>query len=505
MADTSQGEGWWQASDLKWYPPELHADAEHRGRHDGAGTSTEPPSGPPVAPTQPPAAPVAPTQAPAAPVAPTQPPVAPVRTPAASSPTPTAPPADGVPMPPPGVAPGPRFEPIPPPHDAPIPEPSPRRRSTQGSAEQGRRGMLFAGIGVALVGAVAAVVFLLAGDGDDAETPSADPITNSTEQTATPTPRQGALPGIDVTTSAAGTVDDPAAFGETYGWPEWRGTVIEVLDAVEEGLVAEFDDPPPPGNSHVAVIYEASYVGGDLSAFEPFIIDAATTDVVERFACILDTAALDAIGVSTGIFELVPGQTVRLAVCLEVATDAVDGMLVSLDNVNVFDDPIVFGPGGALLEPLDPPPLDGSERSFDVVPYGTLLEDDGWQGTVVDVFDATEAGIVSEFAVEPRAGSVYLAVVYDVTNGSDDDADFIPIRVTGIGSGVFEGFNSCFLDAEASAERNIEINRFELASGESVRTAACLEVPADEASTFVVRMQNSFAATGVFLLFPGDG
>ena len=22
----SQGPGWWQASDLKWYPPELHAD-----------------------------------------------------------------------------------------------------------------------------------------------------------------------------------------------------------------------------------------------------------------------------------------------------------------------------------------------------------------------------------------------------------------------------------------------------------------------------------------------
>ena len=24
MSDTSQGEGWWQASDLKWYPPETH-------------------------------------------------------------------------------------------------------------------------------------------------------------------------------------------------------------------------------------------------------------------------------------------------------------------------------------------------------------------------------------------------------------------------------------------------------------------------------------------------
>jgi serine/threonine kinase PknH len=26
MSEVSQGSGWWQASDLKWYPPELHAD-----------------------------------------------------------------------------------------------------------------------------------------------------------------------------------------------------------------------------------------------------------------------------------------------------------------------------------------------------------------------------------------------------------------------------------------------------------------------------------------------
>ena len=26
MSDESQGPGWWQASDLKWYPPELHSD-----------------------------------------------------------------------------------------------------------------------------------------------------------------------------------------------------------------------------------------------------------------------------------------------------------------------------------------------------------------------------------------------------------------------------------------------------------------------------------------------
>ncbi len=28
MTDQPQGPGWWQAADLKWYPPELHADYE---------------------------------------------------------------------------------------------------------------------------------------------------------------------------------------------------------------------------------------------------------------------------------------------------------------------------------------------------------------------------------------------------------------------------------------------------------------------------------------------
>ncbi len=28
MSDVSQGPGWWRAADLKWYPPELHADYE---------------------------------------------------------------------------------------------------------------------------------------------------------------------------------------------------------------------------------------------------------------------------------------------------------------------------------------------------------------------------------------------------------------------------------------------------------------------------------------------
>ncbi|MEM7285085.1 MAG: hypothetical protein AAF480_01945 [Actinomycetota bacterium] len=647
MSDTSQGEGWWQASDLRWYPPELHADPEYRARYEQPLPPAAPPTAPPAAP------PLIPDPAPgdgvpahdgptddtdtdtddeddddeptaddetaddtdddvdteadddeptaddadtddadnddeadsddeptaddadtddepqpevdpsdddetddhadtddeADEVEPTDDPQADDRADTDDEPaaddtdtddtdtdTDVDPETDDdadevdpsdddetddqadtddepqpvaiVEMPPPGVPPGPRFEQIPHPGDAPF-DPDGEALPREPEPSEGRRGLLFAAIGAALVGAIAVVVFLVAstGGGDDGEGDQVSDVDRPTPvgQTATPTPGLGALPGIYVTTSAVGTTADPAAFGEVYGWPQWRGSVLEVVDAIEAGLVADFDEAPAEGSSHVAVIYEVTYVGGGLSAFEPFLVDSPGTDVIERFACILDTAKLDAIGVATGIFELVPGQTVRLAVCLEVPEGAVGQMRVSLDNVNVFEEPVVFGPGGSLLEPLDPPPLDAVDRPLETVPYGTLLQDEGWQGTVSEVFDATAAGVVSEFAQPVAEGFVYLAVVYEVTNATDEDADFIPIRVTGIGSAVYEAFNSCFLDAEAIAEFDVEINRFELASGETVRVASCLEVPVDEVGSFVVRMQNSFATGGVFLLFPGSG
>ena len=43
MSDTSQGEGWWQASDLKWYPPKLHSDAADRDRYPSPAPPAEPP------------------------------------------------------------------------------------------------------------------------------------------------------------------------------------------------------------------------------------------------------------------------------------------------------------------------------------------------------------------------------------------------------------------------------------------------------------------------------
>ena len=59
MSDSTQGEGWWQASDDKWYPPEQHPDFQA-----GATQAMEPVPPPtaamPVPPPPPPGAPVGP-------------------------------------------------------------------------------------------------------------------------------------------------------------------------------------------------------------------------------------------------------------------------------------------------------------------------------------------------------------------------------------------------------------------------------------------------------------
>ena len=148
--------------------------------------------------------------------------------------------------------------------------------------------------------------------------------------------------------------------------------------------------------------------------------------------------------------------------------------------------------------------LDGRAE---VVLASTLRTRDGAGDHAVQarLFDAAEAGVVSDFAQPAAEGRTYVVVAYDVTNTTAEDADFIPVRITGLGSAVFESFNDCFLDVEASAQRGLEINRFELAAGQTVRLAACLDVPTEERSTFAVRIQNSFSVSGEHLLFPGQG
>lgn len=76
MSDASQGEGWWIASDGKWYPPESHPDTQQAA----PPPSYEPPSEPSYEPSgyQPPAEPALQQpyqQSPGMPPPPTQPPL----------------------------------------------------------------------------------------------------------------------------------------------------------------------------------------------------------------------------------------------------------------------------------------------------------------------------------------------------------------------------------------------------------------------------------------------
>src|SRR4051794_26597961 len=68
MSDATQGPGWWQASDGKWYPPEQHPDLGNPTQPVESVSPTEA-----VPPSTPPPAPVPPTQA----MAPVPPPVPP--------------------------------------------------------------------------------------------------------------------------------------------------------------------------------------------------------------------------------------------------------------------------------------------------------------------------------------------------------------------------------------------------------------------------------------------
>ncbi|HEY2814310.1 MAG TPA: hypothetical protein VGJ03_12660 [Acidimicrobiales bacterium] len=92
MSDASQGEGWWQASDGQWYPPDQHPDAQPSSQTGGG-------SGPPTEATPPPTQAMPPTGPPGAPVPPAAPPMPPPTQAMPIGPPPVGPPGG----PPPGT------------------------------------------------------------------------------------------------------------------------------------------------------------------------------------------------------------------------------------------------------------------------------------------------------------------------------------------------------------------------------------------------------------------
>jgi hypothetical protein len=341
--------------------------------------------------------------------------------------------------------------------------------------------------------AVAGMLALTSGD-DDSSASATGPTPGAPEASAPPADPSPPANNLDVTEgSTIGSIDAPAAFGQVWGWPQWRASIVEVTDTAGTDIVDPTQDPPPPGRTHLIVVYEATYLGPQISAFEPFLIDSPSATVYDSYACFIEPEELEKMGVDYNRFELVPGQTARFAECIEVSTTEVRGITLSLDNVNQFAQAVVFTENGGVLPDLEAPTVTAGAGSWPTSAWGTEMRTDDWAASVNDVFDASEAGVVASFADPPSDGSVYLVVSFVTTYLGDEPNDFVPLRVTGIGTEVYEPINSCWLDPDAMAARGIETGRFELGPQETAVLGACLEVPAAEVDSLVIRLKDGFS------------
>ncbi|MGI9602983.1 MAG: hypothetical protein ACR2QE_13940 [Acidimicrobiales bacterium] len=263
MSDHSQGAGWWQAADGKWYAPERHPDYS---------PPPPPPPPPPGAQTPPPAEPPPPSEPPP----PAEPP------PAAGGSTP--PPPGQSPPPPPGtVAPPPdattAMPPIvPPPPPAPGAAPPPSATPAAAARadatdEKGSNAKLFgiiAAVAVALIAIIGLVVVFAGGDDDeptatdDAGEDSADQAdatddggadgdtagsTTAAPETTSPEPTSAPTSSVAPETSAAGggsgTPNDPFpiegasfTYEEQFSDTAWDGTLYGIVDVD----TAQFND-----------------------------------------------------------------------------------------------------------------------------------------------------------------------------------------------------------------------------------------------------------------------
>ena len=123
-----------------------------------------------------------------------------------------------------------------------------------------------------------------------------------------------------------------------------------MFDAAEAEALSEFAEPPPPDTTFLAVVYEVTYTGAEISSYDPVVVSVQGSQIYEPFACFLEPNALAARGIFVGSYELVAGQRTRLADCFAVPTEEVDQLLFTLDNFQIYDaDEVVYAPTGAEL------------------------------------------------------------------------------------------------------------------------------------------------------------
>ena len=217
MSDTGQGEGWWQASDGKWYPPQQHPD------YQAEATQPVPAAEPPATAAMPPVPPVPPGVPPGA-------------------------------IPPPGAASGP----VGPPPGAP------------GAASSNAKWIV---VGVLAVAAIAIAAFLLTRDdgkksGNLAATPSASPSSSSSTSSSSSSSSSSTSSSSKSSSSSSSSSGDSAS--------ALQARLLKASDIgsdfTDESFTPDTTSPGPCGQPNVSSQYppvvdvgsEASNGSGDL-------------------------------------------------------------------------------------------------------------------------------------------------------------------------------------------------------------------------------------------------
>ena len=268
MSDAPQGPGWWQASDGKWYAPELHPDHQP--------TAPTPPASPPPA-APPPAASPPPAEPPA--TAPT----------AAAGPPAGAPPVGG---PPPGAA-----APATPP--GPTPEPT----------SSGSRTALIVLIVVLVIALVAGVAALALSGSDDGDT-AADSTTTTLDDGPTTTEDRDPPVSRTLLPRSTTTLDDGPTTTLGTDTPDLGGleddldpaTVLCVGEAVVANPALEdlavsgtFDPSDPLLGELFTVLIDCGARDYLEEAFVSELLPDQATCVSEVFATMDDQAFVDVV------------------------------------------------------------------------------------------------------------------------------------------------------------------------------------------------------------------
>jgi hypothetical protein len=295
---------------------------------------------------------------------------------------------------------------------------------------------------------------------------------------------------------SVGTIEMPAAYGSVYDMEDWRATVVDLVDPLAEGFLADFTEEPPAGFVDVMVVYIGQYFGEEIGSLDPFLVRGIGSEEYESFDsdCALDGLALSAQGLSA-FASAVPGQQLTFAECLTVPEDEAAALVVQIEHAFSFSAPVVnFSAVGTVAPdpgPREEPVVDlaaGATAFGETIPLGK-----DWTFSLVAVADGVAEGLMSEFGEDPPEGSTHAVIVYEATYSGADEVGSDPFIVEGLGSAVYDELTSlCSVDGAAADDAYGTTVEFEFPPGETYRQAVCITVPQSEVAELVVKAGNVF-------------